>query len=99
MPPINGATAASGSAYFSESPGDPFWAWDTQLTADYMPTQNITFRVEYNYRYASVPYFTGSGGVTPSGGNNGSPQTAIPGYTPDLSKTENRVSVAMMVRF
>ena len=40
----------------------------------------ITFRWEYDYRHASVPYWSGTGGVTPpgSGGvpytNNGSPQ-------------------------
>jgi hypothetical protein len=99
LPPINGATAGSGSAYFSENPGDPFWAWDTQITGDYMPNRNLTFRVEYNFRYASVPYFAGSGGMTPTLGNTGTPNTAVPGFTPDLSKTENRLSVAMMIRF
>ena len=29
LPPINGATAASGTPYFTENPGDPFKAWDT----------------------------------------------------------------------
>ena len=28
LPPINGATAASGTPYFTENPGDPFKAWD-----------------------------------------------------------------------
>src|SRR6266699_3347683 len=27
-PPINGATAASGTPYFTENPGDPYKAWD-----------------------------------------------------------------------
>jgi hypothetical protein len=39
-----------------------------------MPKQYITFRWEYDYRHASVPYWTGRGGITPPGGNNGSPQ-------------------------
>jgi hypothetical protein len=83
LPPINGETASSAainSPYFTENPGDPFKAWDTSLTFDYMPKQWITFRWEYDYRHANVPYWTGHGGVTPpgSGGvpytNNGYPQ-------------------------
>ena len=83
LPPINGETAPSAainSPYFTENPGDPFKAWDTSLTFDYMPRQWLTFRWEYDYRHASVPYWTGHGGITPpgSGGvpytNNGSPQ-------------------------
>jgi hypothetical protein len=83
LPPINGETAPSAainSPYFTENPGDPFKAWDSSITFDYMPKQWITFRWEYDYRHASVPYWTGHGGITPpgSGGvpytNNGSPQ-------------------------
>ena len=39
-----------------------------------MPKQYITFRWEYDYRHANVPYWSGRGGITPPGGNNGSPQ-------------------------
>jgi len=73
LPPINGATAASGTPYFTENPGDPYKAWDMSTTFDYMPSQYITFRWEANYRAANVPYFSGRGGVTPPGGNNGHP--------------------------
>ena len=76
-----------------------FWgSWDMQVTGDYMPTRNLTFRVEYNHRQADVPYFTGSGGVTPPGGNQGSPGSTVPGWTPDISKFEDRLSLAMMIR-
>src|SRR6185436_16727131 len=37
MPPINGATAFSGTPYFTENPGDQFKAWDVQLATDYAP--------------------------------------------------------------
>ena len=77
IPPINGETAisaATNSPYFTGNPGDPFKAWDSSVTFDYMPKQYITFRWEYDYRHASVPYWTGAGGITPPGGNNGSPQ-------------------------
>jgi hypothetical protein len=73
LPPINGADAVSGSPYFTQNPGDPFKAWDTSITFDWMPRQYITFRTEYGYRHANVGYFTGRGGITPPGGNSGSP--------------------------
>src|SRR5580700_4954049 len=38
LPPINGATAASGTPYFTENPGDQFKAWDASATFDYMPS-------------------------------------------------------------
>jgi hypothetical protein len=73
LPPINGADAISGSPYLPANPGSQFKAWDGSVTFDYMPKQYITFRWEYGYRHANVPYFTGRGGITPPGGNNGFP--------------------------
>ena len=70
LPPINGADAITGSPYFTQNPGDPFKAWDASATFDYMPRQYITFRVEYGYRHANVPYWTGRGGITPSTNTN-----------------------------
>lgn len=83
IPPINGETAPSASInspYFPENPSDPYKAWDSSFTFDYMPRQWLTFRWEYDYRHASVPYWTGRGGITPPGPggvpytNNGYPQ-------------------------
>jgi len=99
VPPINGATAASGTPYFTANPGDPFHAWDASATFDLMPNDNVTFRYEFNHRAASVPYWTGAGGVTPPGGNSGAPGSAVDGFTPDLRKTENRFTVALLVKF
>ncbi len=73
LQPINGADAVSGSPYFPASPGLPFKAWDTSITWDWMPKQYITFRWEYGYRHANQPYYSGRGGITPPGGNNGFP--------------------------
>jgi hypothetical protein len=73
LPPINGATAITGTPYFTENPGQPYHAYDLTTTFDYMPNQFITFRAEMGYRHADVPYWTGRGGITPPGGNNGSP--------------------------
>ena len=112
IPPINGATAASGTPYFTANPGDPYKAWDVSGTFDWMPSQYITFRWEYNHRAANVPYFSGSGGVTPPGGNNGASGSfvCLSGFTtcngsptntwfPDLRKTENRLNMAILVKF
>jgi len=99
LPPINGATAASGTPYFTENPGDPYKAWDISTTFDYMPSQYITFRWEYDHRGASVPYFTGSGGITPPGGNTGAAGSTVAGWTPDLVKNENRLDLAILVKF
>jgi hypothetical protein len=118
IPPINGATAPSAainSPYFTENPGDPFKAWDASGTFDWMPSQYITFRWEFDHRAANVPYWSGAGGVTPPGGNNGNPTqfvcmdgTPSPTgncglngglWTPDLRKIENRINLAILVKF
>ena len=99
LPPINGADAVSGSPYFTASPGDPYKAWDTSATFDWMPKQYITFRWEYGYRHASVPYFSGPGGITPPGGNTGTPAIKVANWDPDLRKDEASIRLAIMVKF
>jgi Putative beta-barrel porin-2, OmpL-like. bbp2 len=107
LPPINGATAASGTPYFTENPGDRFKAWDASGTFDYMPSQYITFRWEFDHRAANVPYFSGPGGVTPTSCPTaplvenicGTPGAFVPGFTPDLKKIENRINLAILVKF
>jgi hypothetical protein len=107
LPPINGATAASGTSYFTENPGDVFKAWDMSGTFDWMPSQYITFRSEFDHRAANVPYFTGPGGITPTSCPTapivenicGSPGAFVPGFTPDLKKIENRINLSILVKF
>ncbi|MGH7593899.1 MAG: outer membrane beta-barrel protein [Gemmatimonadales bacterium] len=99
LPPINGATALSGTPYFTENPGDQFQAWDASATVDVMPDQFTTFRFELNHHHASVPYFAGPSGVTPAGGNAGPPGSFVAGFAPDLRKTENRLNLALLVKF
>ena len=74
LPPINGATAITGTPYYTENAGDRAQMHDGTITFDYMPSQFITFRLEEGYRYSDTPYWTGRGGITPPGGNNGYPQ-------------------------
>jgi hypothetical protein len=99
LPPINGATVFSGTPYFTQNPGDKFRAWDATITFDQMPNDYITFREEFGHRSANVPYFTGHGGITPAGGNQGPAGSFVDGFTPDLRKTENRLILALLVKF
>jgi len=77
LPPINGATAATGSPYFTENPGQKLYQWDAQLNLQYMPKDWITWWTEITFRHSDVPYWSGSGGVTPPAGNNGSPASPV----------------------
>jgi len=77
LPPINGADAISGSPYFTENPGDKAHMWDATINLQYMPKQYITWWAEAGYRHSDVPYFTGRGGITPPGGNTGSPSQYV----------------------
>jgi hypothetical protein len=93
LPPINGATASTGTPYYTENPGQQYHAYDTTITYDYMPSQFITFRAEMGYRHTDQPYWTGRGGITPPGGNNGSPgsfacATGASSGTNDLATAE-----------
>jgi hypothetical protein len=99
LPPVNGATAATGTPYFTENPGDQLKAWDVSTSFNYMPADEVTFVAEWGYRHANVGYFAGPGGLTPPGGNTGSPTQLVPGWAPDLVKSESRVNFAVMVKF
>ena len=108
LPPINGANATSGTPYFTENPGDPFKAYDFQITGDYMPSQWVTWRAEFTQRGSSVPYFAGAGGITPNQNgagvypglyvNEGAPGSFVQGFTPDLVKQERRFIFSLMVK-
>jgi hypothetical protein len=77
LPPINGATAATGTPYFSENPGQRLYQWDIQLNFQYMPKDWLTWWTEATFRHSDVPYWSGSGGVTPPLGNTGVPASFV----------------------
>jgi hypothetical protein len=77
LPPINGADAISGSPYFTANPGDKAHMWDSTINIQYMPKQYITWWLEAGYRHSDVPYWTGRGGITPPGGNTGTPSQYV----------------------
>jgi hypothetical protein len=86
-----------------------------QVNLNYMPNDWITWWTETTFRHSNVPYFAGSSGVTPFGGNNGSPGslvcqngTAIAAdscmneggvWYPDLRTREFIWGAGVMVRF
>jgi len=111
-PPINGATAASGSPYFTQQPGQELFQWDSQLNFQFMPRDWVTWWTEVTYRHSSVPYWVGPGGITPPGGNNGSPASCVGGgadsltgqclpgdWAPDLRNSEVVWGAGVMVKF
>jgi len=111
-PPINGATAATGSPYFTQAPGQKLYQWDSQLNFQYMPKDWITWWTEATFRHSSVPYWSGSGGVTPPGGNTGSPGSCVGGgsnantgqcdvgdWFPDLRTREVIWGAGVLVKF
>jgi len=111
-PPINGATAASGSPYFTQQPGQKLHQWDAQLNLQYMPKDWITWWTEATFRHSDVPYWSGAGGVTPPGGNNGSPGSCVGGganastgqcaagdWFPDLRTREVIWGAGVLVKF
>ena len=95
------------STAFDTNSGTPFDGWDASTTLDWMPTENLTWRLELVHREASVPYFNGPGGVTgPDGYKTGGLyhpdgliSTSVPtGWTPDLATQETRVIFALLFR-
>ena len=77
LPPINGATAQTGTPYFTGNPGQKIYQWDMQLNFQYMPKDWITWWTEATFRHSDVPYWSGPGGVTPPLGNTGAPASLV----------------------
>lgn len=77
--------------------GTKFAAWDAEFGFQYMPTEQFTFDLEFNYRGSSVPYFAGHGGVTSP---DGYITTSVPaGWRADLVKSQDLIIAAWLVRF
>jgi hypothetical protein len=110
---LRGDYLANGGTYLAFSPSpvtpnaytdgfasDPYKAlqiFQGTATLDLMPNEYITFRFEYGYRQANMPYFAGHGGTTSASGWTNGP-TTINAWTPDLRKTENRFTLAVNFR-
>ena len=64
-------------------------------TFDIMPNDHVTFRLEYDHRNASMPYFAGPQGTTSPDGYIATPTT---GWRPDLVDFEDRIILAVNFR-
>jgi hypothetical protein len=102
LPPTGSANPYGPSPNaFTLNPGDSFDAWDCSAGVQIMPSEYVTFVLEYVHRHANVPYFAGQGGVTSATGYYPSnpASNGDPAYVPDLRNDENRVNFAMLTRF
>jgi len=77
--------------------GDKLKIFQFTTTFDIMPSDFVTFRLEYDYRSSSVPYFTGAGGTTSASGWTNGPTGTTP-WAADLKKSENRITLAVNFR-
>ncbi len=80
---------------FSTAPGTSFDGWDVSTTVDWMPAEQVTFRLEFVHRESNVPYFAGPGGVTSPDGYT---TTDATGFQPDLRRFESRFIMACLFR-
>ena len=81
---------------FTDTDASKLTAKEATLTFDMMPSDYVTFRVEYLHRSANVPYFAGPGGTTSPNGYADQPLPAS--WRPDLRDYENRLIFAVNFR-
>lgn len=78
------------------SEGTNLKMWQFSTTFDFMPNDFMTFRLEYTFRNANIPYFTGSNGTTSQTGFSN--DSIDPNWKADLRKNENRIILAVNFR-
>ncbi len=81
---------------FTNTDASRLTAKEFTATFDLMPSDFVTFRVEYLHRSANVPYFAGPGGTTSPSGYADQPLPAT--YVPDLRTYEDRLIFAVNFR-
>lgn len=80
---------------FERNPKQKVNLLQSTATFDIMPNEHVTFRLEYVFRLANVPYYAGRGGTTSPDGWIDTPTN---NWRPDLRKTENRLTIAANFR-
>ena len=93
----SGVQYVPGTSAFDTAPGTSFDAWDVAAGVQYMPTEQVTYDLEFSRRASSVPYFAGHGGVTSPDGYQ--PTNTPAGWRPDLVPSDLRIIAALLVRF
>lgn len=69
------------------------------LIARAQESSGLSADLQANATDQSIPPVSGPGKVTPPGGNTGTPGSVVPGFIPDLVKTQNTLDMAIMVMF
>ena len=65
------------------------------VTMDYWPSPWLLTRLEYAHRGANMPYFSGRGGIT---GPGGLPASDPSTFTPDLQRSDDRITANVTLR-
>ena len=89
------ATANDFTTAIAKIPNQKLDLYQGTATFDVMPNDYFTFRIEYGYRHANVPYFAGRGGTTSPDGWIDTPTST---WKPDLVQNEHRITLAMSFR-
>jgi len=74
---------------------DGFRVWGVTGNVELMPRDFVSLRLEAMYRSASVPFFSGPGGITSSDGYQDS---ADPSFVPDVKKQQMLVTLGANFR-
>ena len=98
LPPINGATAFSGTPYFTrESRGSVQGLGRVgHVRLHARPVHDVPVRVRSSRGERAV--LRRPGRRDANRGNAGSPAIAVPGFLPDLRKAETRFGLALLVK-
>lgn len=79
----------------ANDPDQDLTIYQGTATLDIMPSDFVTFRLEFRYRNSNKPYFAGRGGTTSP---DGWVATSTENWRPDLVKNESGVTLAVNFR-
>lgn len=79
----------------ANDPNQDLTIYQGTATFDIMPSDFVTFRLEFRYRNSNKPYFAGRGGTTSP---DGWATTSTENWRPDLVKNESGVTLAINFR-
>lgn len=92
------ALMPTGNAIVTQNPGEQLEGWDFTSGIQFMPTEYMTWGLEFVTRHMNTPYFSGHGGVTSPNGWN-APIGNPTGFVADLVRDENRIIASVIFRF
>ena len=99
LPPINGATAASGTPYFTENPGDPYKAWDMSVTATTCRASSSRSGSRATIAPRTCRTSPAQAASRRRAATSRPSARSVAGWAPDLRKSESRMTAALLVKF